>query len=274
MRLFDAIIEANHRALAGDPTAGLHPQEFESELPLVALTCIDVRLNPLLPAVLGIPRDQFIWLRNAGNMIDGPEGAMMRALALACAIDGAREIVVIGHTDCQMAKTSAADLGQRLRGLNTATHLLPSNIQDFFGLFACARTNVVKAVDLARHSPLVGPNTPIHGLMVDTLTGQVEWVVNGYDDFRPFQQHSGHIPSLGSEIGGGLKALPDMQIGEIKFPTEKIGDTVTDTATWLANKAELRMSQQPAAPAKPVQPPRIPIPPPFGGTIRIQKRPK
>src|ERR1035441_7414168 len=38
MRLFEAIIDANHRAVAGDQDAGLHPTEFESELPLVALT--------------------------------------------------------------------------------------------------------------------------------------------------------------------------------------------------------------------------------------------
>jgi hypothetical protein len=28
MRLFEAIIDANHRAVAGDATAGLHPADF------------------------------------------------------------------------------------------------------------------------------------------------------------------------------------------------------------------------------------------------------
>jgi carbonic anhydrase len=58
MRLFEAIVDANHRAAAGDQHAGLHPSEFESELPIIALTCIDVRLNPLLPEVLGVPKEQ------------------------------------------------------------------------------------------------------------------------------------------------------------------------------------------------------------------------
>ncbi len=57
MRLFEAIIDANHRALAGDQNAGLHPAEFEAELPMVALTCIDARLNALLPQVLGVPAE-------------------------------------------------------------------------------------------------------------------------------------------------------------------------------------------------------------------------
>src|SRR2546425_28620 len=62
MRLFDAIIDANHRAVAGDPGAGVHPADFEEELPVVALTCIDPRLNALFPNVLGLPGEQFIWL--------------------------------------------------------------------------------------------------------------------------------------------------------------------------------------------------------------------
>jgi hypothetical protein len=32
MRLFEAIIDANHRAVAGDASAGLHPAEFADAL--------------------------------------------------------------------------------------------------------------------------------------------------------------------------------------------------------------------------------------------------
>ena len=46
MQLFEAIVDANHRALAGDPAAGLHLKDFANSLPVVALTCIDPRLNP------------------------------------------------------------------------------------------------------------------------------------------------------------------------------------------------------------------------------------
>ena len=68
-------------------------------LPLIALTCIDPRLNHLLPDRLGIPEESFIWLRNAGNIVTGPLSSTMRSLALACAIKGGKEIAVIGHTD-------------------------------------------------------------------------------------------------------------------------------------------------------------------------------
>src|SRR5881397_2551953 len=117
MRLFEAIIDANHRALAGDQAAGLHPKYFADSLPLVALTCIDPRLNPLLPEVLGIPEEQFIWLRNAGNIIFEPMSSMMRTLAMACAIKGGKEIAVIGHTDCKVRQTTTMQLTERFRAL-------------------------------------------------------------------------------------------------------------------------------------------------------------
>ena len=38
----------------------------------------------------------------------------MRSLALACAIKGGKEIAVIGHTDCQVGKTTTMELIERL----------------------------------------------------------------------------------------------------------------------------------------------------------------
>jgi hypothetical protein len=55
MRLFEAIIDANHRAVAGDTSAGLHPAEFADALPVIALTCIDPRLNAFFPNALALP---------------------------------------------------------------------------------------------------------------------------------------------------------------------------------------------------------------------------
>src|SRR4030095_11133850 len=180
MRLLEAIIDANHRAVGGDTKAGLHPAELAHDLPLVALSCIDPRLNPLLPEVLGIPEDQFIWLRNAGNVITGPLSSTMRSLALACAVKGGKEIAIIGHTDCQVAKTTTMQLLDRLRALGIERHLLPDNLTEFFGMFGSERQNVIKGAEIARNSPLIGPKVPVHGLLVDIETGKLDWIVNGY----------------------------------------------------------------------------------------------
>src|SRR6516162_4519197 len=167
MRLFEAIIDANHRAVAGDANAGLRPADFASELPVIALTCIDPRLNAFFPNALALPADQFIWMRNAGNIITGPLSSTMRSLALACAVKGGREIAIIGHTDCQVGKTSTMELLDRLQSLGIERRLLPDNLNELFGVFASDRANVIKGAEIARLSPLIGPKVPVHGLMVD-----------------------------------------------------------------------------------------------------------
>ena len=295
MRLFEAIIDANHRAVAGDEHAGLHPTEFESELPVVALTCIDVRLNALLPEVLGVPKDQFIWLRNAGNIITGPQSSTMRSLALACAVKGGKEIAIIGHTDCQVGRTTMSELIEDFRRLGIERHLLPTNMNEFFGMFASERTNVIKATDIARQSPLIGPKIPVHGLLVDIETGKVEWLVNGYQTLETTGKT--HQPPAGPTLAT-LKSLTDFEIGGIKLPDTKIGEGVAHVGEWLAEKLGQAPAQPPPAaepaapPPAPVVrttyeawrrekaqaaahvPPKIPSPPPLRPTLRFQKKPK
>jgi carbonic anhydrase len=180
MKLFEAIVEANQRAVKGDKRAGVHVAEFAAALPVVALTCIDPRLNSLMPGVLGVPEEQFIWLRNAGNIITSSLGSTTRSLALACAVKGGKEFAIIGHTDCKVCHTNVSELVDRFRALGVDRARLPDNLVEYFGLFASERQNVIKAVDFVRNSPLIGAKVPVHGLLVDTATGKLEWVVNGY----------------------------------------------------------------------------------------------
>lgn len=239
MRLFESIIDANHRAVAGDAAAGLHPAEFAEQLPIIALTCIDPRLNAFFPNVLGIPAEHFIWLRNAGNIITSPMSSTMRSLALACAVKGGKEIAIIGHTDCQVAKTTTMQLLERLKALGVERSRLPENLNEFFGMFATERQNVQKACDLVRQSPLIGPGVPVHGLLADIETGKLEWLVNGYDTLSSVMptatsqmpQLSGTGGDIGSGISGGTGALGNFEIGEMKFPETKIGD-------WAGAKVE------------------------------------
>jgi carbonic anhydrase len=276
MRLLEAIIDANHRALAGDASAGLHPAEFENELPLVALTCVDPRLNALLPSVLGVPPEQFIWLRNAGNIITGPMSSTMRSLALACAVKGGKEIAIIGHTDCQVGKTTTMQLLDRLRALGVERHVLPDNLNEFFGIFGSDRQNVIKSAGIVRSSPLVGPKVPVHGLLVDIESGNVEWLVNGYQTLETRSSALGQVAQSASQTIDALKSLADFKIGEMKFPETKIGEVVTKAEDWLAKEVQQVESKPPApkpavSPAPPPVPPRIPMPPPIRPTIHLRK---
>lgn len=276
MRLLEAVIDANHRALAGDPKAGLHPTEFEAELPLVALTCIDARLNAILPQVLGVRSEDFIWLRNAGNIITGPLSSTMRSLALACAVKGGKEIAIIGHTDCLVGKTSTMDLLEKLRAMGVERHLLPDNVNEFFGVFSSERQNVLKSTEIARSSPLLGPKIPVHGLMVDVQTGKLDWLVNGYETQATLGARWNEVVRSAGQTIDALKPLTDFNIGEMKFPETKIGEIVTKTEDWLKQKVQQMETKPPPISSWPAAPvaPKIPLPPPIRPRVITRKGPK
>jgi carbonic anhydrase len=266
MRLFEAIVAANHRAVAGDNSAGLHPTEFADSLPIIALTCIDPRLNPLMPAVLGIPEEQFIWLRNAGNIIFDPMSSMMRTLALACAVKGGREIAIIGHTDCRVGKTTMVDLIGRFHALGVERARLPENLNEFFGLFASERQNVIKGVDFVRSSPLIGPKVPVHGLLVDIQTGKLEWLVNGYQAFVSSLTTHAPAPKPLDQSITGPSPLAAFHLGEMKFPEGKIGAGNLSPQDWMGQVENVE-TPHPETPKKlklrPEEPPQIPVAPPI-----------
>jgi carbonic anhydrase len=272
MRLFDAIIDANHRALGGDASAGLHPVDFGEELPMVALTCIDVRLNRLLPQALAVAEDQFIWLRNAGNIITGPLSSTMRSLALACALKGGRSLAIIGHTDCQIGKFTTMELIDRFRALGIPRERLPENITEYFGTFASERANVIKAVGLVRHSPVISPRMAVHGLLVDTQSGRLDWVVNGYQDLETL---GAQMPDRAAPPGP-IKPIGAFDLSALKFPEVKIGQAVSSLGDWAGHKTEpARTSEPPKPPAPQAQlPPKIPLPPPIKPTLHFHKGPK
>jgi len=274
MRLFEAIIDANNRAVAGDQSAGLRPADFADEFPIIALTCIDPRLNPLLPEVLGVPEQHFIWLRNAGNIVTQPLSSTMRSLALACAVKGGKEIVIIGHTDCHVAKTSMVQLLEKFKALGVERHSLPDNLTEYFGLFATERQNIIKGCDIVRRSPLIGATTPVHGLLVDIETGKLDWLVNGYQTWQGLPSGQFNTKAANEPLGGA-NFSEDFQFGEMKFPEMKIGESVTSSPDWLTQKIEkpephtetpskLKVTPTPVpTPIRVTTPPRIPVPPPI-----------
>lgn len=239
MNLLETVVEANQRRPAGQVRAELLPDEFRDALPLVALTCIDARLNHLFPDALGLPEKEFIWLRNAGNIITGATSSTMRSLALACAVKGGREIAVIGHTDCLVCKTSVLQLTDRFKALGVDRARLPENLNEFFGLFASERQNVLKAVETVRNSPLIGPRVPVHGLLMEIPSGRLEWLVNGYTalDTVASQFKAAVKPVI--QDTDAFASLPEFKLGEMKFPDARIGESIAKPAAWPVSKEEI-----------------------------------
>lgn len=235
MRLFEAVMDANRRRTAGDRTAMIALADHRPSLPVAALTCIDARLNHLLPDALGLPDEQFVWLRNAGNIITGPLSSTMRSLALGCAVKGAKEIAVIGHTDCQVGSTTMLQLLDRLGSLGVDRHRLPENLVEYFGLFGSERQNVIRGVDFIRSSPLIGAALPVHGLMIDIRTGALDWVVNGYEApaTPKLPGKAGELLARADTTLDALTRIGAESAAEFNLPTAKIGEIAATAHEWL-----------------------------------------
>ena len=208
MRLMEAIVAANQAALAGRPSE-VDVKHFADSLPLAILTCIDARLNKLFPAALGLTDQQLIWSRNAGNVITSPLSSTLRSIALAVYLKSANEIAVIGHTDCRMAKLGVSELLDRLKKWDIDRHALPiANLHEFFGLFTSEKANVLKAVGFLRASPIIPQKMPVHGLLIDTTTGKLQWAVNGYEAPHGALDIIGAAEEvLGGYVAGPLRSL-------------------------------------------------------------------
>src|SRR5674476_85107 len=163
----------------------------------------------------------------------------------------------------------------KLKALGVERHLLPENVNEFFGMFGGERQGVIKACDFVRHSPLIGPKIPVHGLLVDIETGKLEWVVNGYDAWPAQAAPVKNIlatsaRNLMAELGAGPMAA--FHFGEMKFPDLKIGEIAAKAGDWVAKKIEPAPSPLPAAPVVPPKISKAPMPPPVRPRADFRRR--
>jgi carbonic anhydrase len=240
MRLFEAILEASQRRLQGDATAAVRTDEYQGALPVAVLTCIDPRLNQLIPQTLALPEEKIIWLRNAGNIITGTLSSTMRSLAMACAIKGGREIAIVGHTDCQVGKISTLTFTDAMKRLGVERQKLPENLVEYFGLFASERQNVMTACEHVRNSSLIGSQIPVHGFLVDTQTGRLEWLVNGYQTLEAnTSQYSSAVQNAAVKAQSMMARLEDFKMGTVTVAETQIGETITTAEHMLEKMHEM-----------------------------------
>lgn len=262
MRLLDAILDANQRTTAGQAPL-LAPGEFADGLPLVALSCIDARLNHLIPEALGVPESHFIWLRNAGNIITGPMSSTMRSLALACAVKGGKEILILGHSDCLVRKTGTMELLGKFAALGVERARMPENLQEYFGLFASERQNVLKAVEHVRASPLIGPRVPVHGALMDLATGRLELLVNGYQTLEAATStltKTSEATPAAAPVRPAFESKAGLLLGEMKFPDLQIGEVASHVEVGHAEMSKPTAEKlQLAQAATPAKPPPVPV---------------
>lgn len=245
MRLIEAILDANQRSSTRDGQPSLNPSNFADSLPFVILTCMDPRLNRAVPRALNLPEDSYFWIRNAGNVVTGPLGGIVRSVALACAMKNAREVALIGHSNCQICHTTMIKLTDAFKLLGVDRGRLPDNLNEFFGMFASEQQNVIQGAGYVRQSPLIGAKVPVHGLLLDLESGKLNWLVNGYQNLPSGASPADQLTRMAGQATDLLKSFPKFEYGEMKFPEMKIGEAVAKVGEVVsdARLGETRIGQ-------------------------------
>jgi carbonic anhydrase len=156
----------------------------QSPLPalnLAIITCSDPRLVGIVEHALGIKSGDAFFIKTAGPTTTGEGADLLRTVVLTTLMGGVTEVLVLGHTDCMMTKLSTAKMQDAMRNAGIPEGSLPaSSLLEWMGGFTSERENVVGLVKLLRKSPLVPKQVLIHGAVIDTSTGKLTIVSDGF----------------------------------------------------------------------------------------------
>lgn len=147
-------------------------------------TCMDTRLIDFLEPAMGLKRGDATLIKNAGATLLDPGGGVVRSLVAAIFALGCEEILVIAHRDCGMTRLDEGQLrGAMLeQGVPVeAIDALKPSLTEWLGAFHDPVGNVERVVAALRRNPLIPKRVPIHGLVVDPVSGLLSRVVDGYD---------------------------------------------------------------------------------------------
>ncbi|MEX2415115.1 MAG: carbonic anhydrase [Paenibacillaceae bacterium] len=155
---------------------------------MVILSCMDTRLVELLPKAMNLKNGDAKIIHNAGAILTQPFGNIMRSIIVAVYELQAEEVFVVGHYDCGMTGINPGRITDQMikNGIdpdviNTLTHS-GINLNNWLKGFDSVREGVETSVSIINNHPLLPRGLPVHGLIIDPVTGKLEIVIDGYAD--------------------------------------------------------------------------------------------
>lgn len=188
MSILEQILAANRHFIKNLPDEYVYYCPETSKLPkrhLAIFTCMDTRLVDFLEPAMGIKRGEAKVIKNAGNSVTGPFEATIRSLIVSIYELGVKEVMVIGHLDCGIAHISAESLIQKMlvRGISPdAIKMIETELKNWIDHFHHPVDNIEEVVKKIRSNPLIPKDVPVHGLIFNPQTGQLDVVVDGYQE--------------------------------------------------------------------------------------------
>ena len=184
MSIISDILDFNRGFVARKEYEAFATDRFPNKK-LVVLTCMDTRLVELLPRAMNLRNGDVKIIKNAGAIVSHPFGSVMRSILVAVYELGAQEVAVVGHRGCGMTGLSCGSVLEKAkaRGVTQETLALLKNsgvdLERWLVGFEDVRQGVKASVSVIRNHPLVPKDVPVHGMIMDSGTGELEVVVQG-----------------------------------------------------------------------------------------------
>ena len=153
---------------------------------MVILSCMDTRLTELLPRAMNIKNGDAKIIKNAGATVMHPFGSITRSILVAIYEFDAEDVIVVGHRGCGMSNLNVDSTINKVidRGITEETISTLYNagidIAKWLRGFDSVEESVRESVKSIKSHPLIPKDVNIHGLIIDSSTGALEVIVNGY----------------------------------------------------------------------------------------------
>ena len=155
---------------------------------IVILTCMDTRLTELLLKSMNLKNGDAKLIKSAGAVVTHPFGGIMRSILIAVYELQADEVFIIGHHDCGMNSIDTDVIIDDMvsRGIDKSLFntLKYSGIdmKNWLHGFDDVTESVKASVKQVRNHPLMDSKVPIHGLVINPTTGELDTIVDGYEN--------------------------------------------------------------------------------------------
>jgi carbonic anhydrase len=157
---------------------------------LVVVTCMDTRLVELLPRAMGFRNGDVKMVKNAGAIVSHPFGSVMRSIMVAIYQLHAEEVVIVGHTGCGMTGLSCDNVLENARARGVSDEVVAIlrhsgiDFKHWLSGFDNVEDGVRGSVEMVRNHPLLPKDIAVHGMIIDSESGALQLVVDGYAKWR------------------------------------------------------------------------------------------
>ncbi|WP_280771395.1 beta-class carbonic anhydrase [Salipaludibacillus daqingensis] len=152
---------------------------------MVILSCMDTRLQDMLPKAMNVKNGDTKIIKNAGAIVSHPFGSIMRSILIAVYELEADEVYVVGHHDCGMSNLNASSILEKTKahGISDETVDLLTHagidLETWLKGFDSVEDSIENSVHMIKEHPLFSSDIPVHGLVIDPGTGKLDIVVDG-----------------------------------------------------------------------------------------------